>query len=454
MSLAPRQTALDILLDIETGRATLDRRMDRFHRESRLDRRDEAFVTALVYGVLRWRGRLDGIINSLSRTPIPRMDPLVADILRLGLYQILYMDRVPDSAAVNTSVDLAKGLGKKWLSGFVNAVLRNAVRRLPEIATPAPDQNPVRHLATIHAMPEWLIQRWVDAWGPQETGALCQAVNQIPPLTIRANTLKISRAALMEALANLAQRAAPTPFAPDGIILDGLKKALFASAAFEKGWFQVQDEAAQAVGYLLAPRPGQKMLDACAGLGGKTAHAAALMKNRGTILAVDRDARKLHKLDREMQRLGIENVSSRAVDLQAETLVPKDWGRFDRILLDAPCSGLGVLRRNPDAKWSRTPEDIERCAANQRQLLRNLTPVLKIGGVLVYAVCSTETEETGAILEAFLKERPDFAIDGTPPDFPDSLIPLLDERGVLRTAPHRHGTDGFFAVRLRRQASS
>jgi 16S rRNA (cytosine967-C5)-methyltransferase len=454
MSLAPRQSALEILLDIEASRATLDQRMDRFHRESRLDRRDEAFVTALVYGVLRWRARLDVIIDRLSRTPMRRIDRRTANILRLGLYQILYMDRVPDSAAVNTSVDLAKRSGKKWLSGFVNAVLRNAVRGLPEIGTLAPDPNPFRCLATEHAMPEWLIERWIDIWGPEETEALCRAVNQIPPLAIRTNTLKISRSDLLEAFADLAEKTAPTSFAPDGIILDCLKKPLFASTAFENGWFQVQDEAAQAVGHLLAPRPGQKVLDACAGLGGKTAHAAALMQNRGTVMALDRDARKLNKLDQEMQRLGIPIVSSHAVDLQAEALNPHDWGRFDRILLDAPCSGLGVLRRNPDAKWTRTPEDIARCAAKQNQLLHHLAPVLKAGGVLVYAVCSTEPEETQAILDAFLKERTDFAIDGTLPDFPNSLTALLDEQGILRTAPHRHGTDGFFAVRLRRQASS
>ena len=450
MSLAPRQSALDILLDVDKGPSTLDQRMDRFHRESPFDRRDEAFVTALVYGVLRWRGRLDGIIAGASRTPLSRMDPQIVTILRMGLYQILYMDRVPDSAAVNTAVELAKGSGKKWLTGFVNAVLRKALRSLPDIAQPAADKNEVRHLATVHSMPEWLIQRWIDAWGPEETTALCQAINRIPPLTIRTNTLKIDRVSLMQRMESLAEAVKPASLAPDGIILDGLKKSLFEGAAFEKGLFQVQDEAAQAVGYLLDPRPGQHVLDACAGLGGKTAHTAALMGNQGTIKAIDRDIRKLAKLDREMRRLGIDIVSSQAVDLQKGPLRPQDWGQFDRILLDAPCSGLGVIRRNPDTKWSRTVQDIGRCAAKQRQLLHHLAPVLNPGGILVYAVCSTEAEETQAIIDAFLKEHTDFAIDGPPPDFPASLRPLLDRQGRLQTAPHRNGTDGFFAVRLRR----
>ncbi len=213
----------------------------------------------------------------------------------------------------------------------------------------------------------------------------------------------------------------------------------------------MQDEAAQAVGYLLDPRPGQNVLDACAGMGGKTAHTAALMGNKGTIKAIDRDVRKLNKLDQEMRRLGIGIVSSQAIDLQKKPLRPQDWGQFDRILLDAPCSGIGVIRRNPDTKWTRTMRDIERCALNQRQLLHHLAPVLNTGGILVYAVCSTEPEETQTIIDDFLKEWTDFAIDGPPPDFPASLVSLLDEQGRLKTAPHRNGTDGFFAVRLRRR---
>jgi 16S rRNA (cytosine967-C5)-methyltransferase len=226
---------------------------------------------------------------------------------------------------------------------------------------------------------------------------------------------------------------------------------LFEGPAFAKGWFQVQDEAAQAVSYLLDPQPGHTVLDACAGLGGKTAHIAALMGDEGTIRALDRDARKLRKLDQEMRRLGIGIVSSQPIDLQIRILQKQDWGEFDRILLDAPCSGLGVIRRNPDTKWTRSVRDIERCAANQMQLLHHLALALKPNGILVYAVCSTEPEETEATIDAFLKEWPNFAIEGAPPEFPASLMPLLDEKGRLKTAPHRTGTDGFFAVRLRRR---
>lgn len=451
MSLAPRQSALEILMDIEKGRTTLDQRMDRFRAASRFDRRDEAFVSALVYGVLRWRGRLDGIIGRIATTSPQKMDRRVLTILRMGLFQILYMDRVPHSAAVNTSVDLAKGLKKKWLSGFVNAVLRNALRALPEIAQPLASKDVLRNLCTNHSMPEWLVRRWLDQLGPGGASDLCEAVNQIPPLTLRTNTLKIDRPTVMHTLKDQAEKVDVTRYAPDGLFLEGLRTPLFASPAFSEGWFQVQDEAAQAVGHLLAPRAGERVLDACAGLGGKTAHLAALMKNAGRIQAVDRDGRKLQQLSAEMQRLGIGIVSSQAIDLQADVIQTQAWGLFDRILLDAPCSGLGVLRRNPDTKWVRSQEDIPRCAGIQSGLLDNLAPFLKVGGILVYAVCSTEPEETHAVVGSFLNKHPAFAIDGPPSDFPSSLTPLMDGDGCLTTGPHRHGTDGFFAIRLRRR---
>jgi 16S rRNA (cytosine967-C5)-methyltransferase len=450
MSLAPRKTALAILMDIDQSGQTLDRLMDRFHRANELDRRDESFVTAIVYGVLRWRRRLDWIIGKVSTTPLDRMDHLVVNILRMGLYQIIFMDRVPNSAAVNTSVELAKALKKKWLTGFVNGVLRQALRRLSDIALPSSETDPVQALAMTQSMPEWLVKRWINQFGQQEATALCETCNRIPSLALRTHTLKIDRQTLMRQLQPLAKAIRPSIYTPEGIIVDGLKGDLFSSDAFEQGGFQVQDEAAQAVSHLLAPQPGQEVLDACAGLGGKTAHIAALMNNSGRITAMDRVDRKLQQLMQEMRRLGIDIVTPRTIDLETDEFT-KNTQSFDRILLDAPCSGLGVIRRNPDAKWSRTPDDIQHCARRQKQLLLNLAPRLKPGGILVYAVCSTEPEETHDVLSLFLSECPQFAIDDRPPDLPPSLSPLMDPHGWLQTRPHRHGTDGFFAVRLRRQ---
>jgi len=449
MSLAPRKSALAILMDINQGGRTLDSQMDRFHAESRFDRRDEAFVNALVYGVLRWRGRLDWIIQAVASKPLTKMDPRVLNILRMGIYQIVFMDRVPNSAAVNTSVDLAKTLNKKWLSGFVNAVLRNALRRLPAIPVPSVEDDPVRALSADQSMPEWLTKRWIHQFGPTQAAALCKACNRIPPLSLLTNTLRTDRASLLEALQPFAEQVRLSPYTPEGILLDGLKGPLFSSDAFGNGWFQVQDEAAQAVSHLLAPLPGHIVLDACAGLGGKTAHIAALMNNTGRIIATDHAAGKLHKLGQEMMRLGIDIVSTRASDLQKGE-GPDPHESYDRVLLDAPCSGLGVIRRNPDAKWARSPQDIDRCARRQIRLLGNLAPRVKPGGLLVYAVCSTEPEETQAVIDSFLNKRTDFAIDRNFSGLPSTLGSLLNDHGRLLTLPHKHATDGFFAVRLRR----
>ena len=259
MSLAPRKAALAILTDIDQGGQTLDRLMDRFHRANKLDRRDESFVTAIVYGVLRWRRRLDWIISKVSTTSLDRMEPLVLNILRMGLYQIIFMDRVPNSAAVNTSVDLAKALKKKWLTGFVNGVLRQALRRLPDIALPSSEADPVQALAMTHSMPEWLVERWIRQFGQPEAAVLCETCNRIPSLALRTHTLKTDRRTLMRQLQPLAKAIRPSMYTPEGIIVDGLKGDLFASDAFEQGGFQVQDEAAQAVGHVTVYPDGAEL---------------------------------------------------------------------------------------------------------------------------------------------------------------------------------------------------
>jgi 16S rRNA (cytosine967-C5)-methyltransferase len=450
MSLATRKSALSILVNIEENRQTLDRLMDAFHSRNDFDRRDEAFVRALVYGVLRWRGRLDWMITAVSSKPLSKMDPDIRNIVRMGLFQIVFMDRVPKSAAVNTSVELAKSGNKRWLAGFVNAVLRNALRRSSEIALLSDDQDPVRSIAVRYSMPEWLVSRWIRQLGENETVGLCKACNRIPPLALRTNTLNSDRAGIINALKPFSGSIRASEHTPEGVLIDGLKERLFDSPPFRKGWFQAQDEAAQAVSHLVAPKPGDMLLDACAGLGGKTTHMAALMGNTGHITAMDREGRKLQKLKEETIRLGIAIVHTQTVDLEKDDLT-RFRDRFDRILLDAPCSGLGVIRRNPDTKWSRTPQDIARCARRQSRLLHKTAPLVKPGGKLVYAVCSTEPEETISCIDSFLNKRSDFVIDDSRTGIPPSIAQLLDRQHRLVAFPHRHGTDGFFAVRLRRR---
>lgn len=453
-----RRNALQILNALESTDSTLDRVLeDVLARQPLSSRRDTALLHAIVFGVLRWRARLDHIIACFSRTPFRRIEPGILNVLRIGIFQIIYLDRVPDSAAVNTSVDLAKSIAPPWLSKFVNAILRKAAAAHHTVPFPDPRADPVAGLAVGEAFPRWLVRRWIKRWGPDETARLCRAANRIPPITLRANSLKVQRRALMEALEADARNSSPTPFAADGVRVARFLTAIADVGAFKRGWFQVQDEAAQLVGLLMNPRPGETILDACAGLGGKTGHIAQLMQNRGGIMAVDHSPDKLNRLSGEMRRLGIGMVNTRVWDLNRplKGSSGSDFGRdvdrgFDRVLLDAPCSGLGVLRRNPDTKWRAAEEKLPKYHRRQLKFLTRLAPVVRTGGILVYAVCSLEAEENEAVVDAFLRKHPGFALDPPPTGFPTAVPPLADERGCFKTRPHRHDMDGFFAARLRR----
>ncbi len=330
-------------------------------------------------------------------------------------------------------------------------MLRRALREPDALASPPVGDDPIQHLAAAQSFPPWMIARWLERFGRSETEALCRAVNRIPPLVLRTNGLKTTRQALIQALKPIAPQVRPSDYTPAGLLVDHLDAGLFESDPYTSGWFQVQDEAAQAVGCLLDAQPGETILDACAGLGGKTAHLAEGMQNRGRITAVDQDRRKLARLETEMRRLGITIAHTRRLDWLKAAEAPLLAERFDKILLDAPCSGMGVLRRNPDAKWKRRPKDFKRYRAAQRRLLAALAPLLDTGGVLVYAVCSTEPEENQGVLRWFLKNHPQFAIDRPPSSLPPAMKALIAPDGCLRTEVHRQGTDGFFAVRLQRR---
>ena len=446
----PRQTALWTLNTLEAAPSPLDRVMAAaFEAAPGLDRRDKGLANALVYGVQRWRGRLDWIIAHFSRTPLPRMDPAIRNILRLGLFQIVFMERIPVSAAVNTAVELAKRTAAPWAARFVNGVLRNAARRLDTVPFPNLSQDPVSAIAAGKSFPRWLVQRWLQRFGVDETLALCDAINAIPPITLRANTLKTSREALLAALQSVADSPEPTPYAPEGIRCARLKKAVAELAPFQQGWCQVQDEAAQLVTHLLAPRPGERVLDACAGRGGKTGHIAQRMENRGQLVALDNDAQRLAELEIELKRLGVACVDVKRHDL-FKPLGSLAGEPFDRILLDAPCSGLGVLQRNPDTKWVAERANLDRYRKRQLQFLKILALLVRPGGCLVYAVCSGEPEESDAVVSAFLKTDPGFELALPAGEDPIAASGLVDAAGALRTLPHRHHMDGFFAVRLKR----
>jgi 16S rRNA (cytosine967-C5)-methyltransferase len=445
-----RRTALGILNRVGQSSQTLDAAMQAVFDQTQMwSRRDRALLNALVYGVLRWRGRLDYIINGQSKIRITRIDPNVLNILRIGLFQIAYLSRIPSAAAVNTSVELVKSTGAPWVIGYVNAVLRNAAKNYHGVVFPDSQKDPIESLAARKSFPQWLIRKWLEKNDIENIKALCDAINTIPAITLRTNTLLTSRDALIKALKKETEEIIPTPYAPEGVAISNPLKPIPEWASFQTGWFQIQDEAAQLVTLLLNPRPGETILDACAGLGGKTGHIAQQMENSGTIVALDNNAEKLKQLHSQMQRLEVSIVGSRKHDLNVPPQKTKT-GTFDRILLDAPCSGLGVLRRNPDAKWNLSEKQLHRHRQRQLGFLNNLAHLVKPSGILVYVVCSNEQEENEDVVKDFLNVHPEFVQDPRTGALSPKTGVLITQQGYLKTFPFPHNMDGFFSARFKR----
>jgi 16S rRNA (cytosine967-C5)-methyltransferase len=410
-----------------------------------LGARDAALATELVYGTLRWQRYLDWILTPHSRRTLASLDTRVLVLLRMTAYQLVFLERIPAFAAVSDAVSLAKGRGKPGAPEFVNAVLRSFARRGVREREPRPPADPVEAAAVRLSFPTWLASRWIERFGVAEATALMQAMNERPPMTVRANTLRLTRESLGERLRREEQlNAVPTAYAPEGLVVEhGGTPAAW--RAFGDGALTVQDEASMLVARLLDARPGEVVADACAAPGTKTTHLAQLMENRGRIVAFDPQPARLARVAEAARRLGVTIVETRGGS--AETLAGTLTSACDGVLVDAPCSNLGVLRRNPEVKWRRGAVDLAESSARQREILTAAAGMVKPGGRLVYATCSTEPEENEAVVAAFRQTRPEFAFD------PPAAFPLpLDADGVLRCRPHRHGTDGFTAVRFRRAA--
>ena len=346
-----RQIALEILSAAEDSHLHLDGLFSAYDKEvNRMIPADKAFLRSLVYGTVRWRGRLDWIVKRFSTTPLHKIKPQVLNCLRLALFQIIYLDKIPVSAAVNTAVEMAKTYAPPYVVKFANAVLRKAARDHAGVPLPPIEKDPVSGIAVSKSMPRWLVARWIDRYGIPETLALCDATNAIPPITVRTNLLLTTRSQLLNELEDEAETAWPCAIVPEAISFRRPGKSVQELTPYNRGAFQVQDEAAQLVSHLLSPGPGERVLDACAGVGGKTGHMAQLMAGQGRITALDQHAHKLRSLQQAMALLGVDIVQPHTADLLQP--LPHKWlASYDRILLDAPCSGLGVIRRHPDIKW-------------------------------------------------------------------------------------------------------
>jgi len=436
-----RAVAARVLERVETDAAFADLALEAELGRRPLALRDIALATELVYGTLRWQRYLDWILAPHSRRRLAALDPRVRVLLRLTAYQVAFLQRVPAFAAVNDAVTLARGA--PGVAAYVNAVLRAFARRGVAEREPTPPRDPVEALATRCSFPTWLAARWIARYGAVEAEALMRALDERPPLTVRANTRRIERAALAERL-RAEERVATrvTSRVPEGLVVDG-GGAPGRWRAFVEGACVAQDEASMLVARLLEPLPDETVADVCAAPGTKTTHLAQLMDDRGRILALDPQPGRLGRITEAAARLGFTSIET--FEGEVETLAPRWAGSCHRVLVDAPCSNLGVLRRNPDVKWRRQPADLVAAANRQRSILAAAGTMLRPGGRLVYATCSLEPEENDAVVHDFLAAHPDFAVD-TPRDAP--VVP--DAGGFVRCFPHRLGTDGFTAIRLRR----
>ena len=448
--IAPARTAgLTALREVNTGRADLPAALAAV-RPTLQDERDRALATDLVTGTLRWQRQIDFLIEHFARRSLAKLDFDVLQILRLAVYQLIHLDRVPAAAAVNDAVAMTRRARKTSATGLVNAVLRAISRnshRLPLPPRP-PDGDPRAYLEVSLSHPGWLADRWLRRYGFDAAEMWEQFDNIAAPLTLRVNRLKTDRESLTRALGDLGVAVEPARYAPEGLIVTSgnpLRTPLAGT-----GQFVLQDEASQLVALLGAPEGGMKVLDTCASPGGKTTAMAAMAHDRADIVAIDVRNARVQLLRDTVRASGAQNIRVLQADLEAGL----PFGpRFDLVFVDAPCSGLGTVRRDPDIRWRRTEADLAPLAAAQLKMLRNAAEAVRPGGRLIYATCSSEPEENDHVFDSFLSSDPRFVRVDLRKEKPlhfDALDPVIDETGVLRTLPHRHGLEAFFGAVLRR----
>lgn len=412
---------------------------------------ERGLATELVYGVLRRRARLDRALEAFAKKGLSGLEPNVRTALRLGAYQLLFLDRVPAYAAVNETVEACKRLGGPGVGRLANALLRRVAER-GEPPLPDPARDPRGHLVEAAGLPAWLARLLLAELPVADALAFGDAVGVPAPLALRANTLRASREAVLGRLRaeRPAARVEASAVAPDALLARDLD-APAATAAWREGLLSVEDTGAQVVVELCGARAGELILDACAGLGGKSAHLAALAANGARIEALDLAPAKLSEARMAFERLGVAGVTTAVADLTRP--FAEAGARFDRVLLDAPCSGLGVLRRHPEALTRRTAEDLPRLAEQQGRMLDTLAPLVVPGGVLTYSVCTFDRVECEDVVEAFLRGHADFRVEPPPAGPRVPWARLTDGAGFVRTWPYRDDADAFFAARLVRLRS-
>jgi 16S rRNA (cytosine967-C5)-methyltransferase len=440
-----RQLAFLTLRSIQQG-AFADVALDKILNQTALPLPDRRLLTELVYGTVRRQRTLDALIDQFAKKRSSQQPPDLRLILHLGLYQLRYLNQIPASAAVNTTVDLTKQNGLAGLTGFVNGLLRQYLRAAEMGVDPLPrSDNPVEQLGIQHSYPNWMIEVWRQQLDLAETAQLCEWLNQPPHLDLRVNPLRTSLEQVETALRSAGISVDRILYLPQALRLAGATGAVQNLPGFNQGWWMVQDSSAQLVSHLVDPQPGEVIVDACAAPGGKTAHLAELMQNQGTIWAIDRAPSRLKKLQQNADRLELQTIQICAGDSRE---LPQFVGQCDRVLLDAPCSGLGTLNRHADARWRQTPATVAALSQLQQELLHHTATWVKPNGVLVYATCTLHPAENETVIQTFLTTHPNWTI--APPAPNSNLATFAEPQGWLKVWSHRQNMDGFFMVRLQR----
>ncbi|MBW4507135.1 MAG: 16S rRNA (cytosine(967)-C(5))-methyltransferase [Scytonematopsis contorta HA4267-MV1] len=452
--LSSRQLAFIALRDVHKG-AYVDVALDKVLQKASLPDNDRRLMTELVYGCTRRQRTLDAIIDQFAKKKSHQQPKELRAILHLGLYQLRYQERIPPSAAVNTTVDLAKENGFPGLTGFVNGLLRQYIRSQekntppssllsPPSSPPLPTpHSPLPGLGIQHSFPDWVIDVWLEQFGYAETERLCEWMNQTPAIDLRINPLCTSIEQVETALKSVGIASRRIPHLNQALRLLDNPGSIQNLPGFNQGWWTVQDCSAQLVSYLLDPQPGEIIIDACAAPGGKTTHIAELMGDNGTIRACDRTPSRLKKVQENFQRLKLHSIEVLTGDSRE---LPFE-NTADRVLLDAPCSGLGTLHRHADARWRQTPESVVELSQLQKDLISHTATFVKSGGVLVYSTCTLHPAENEQVIEWFLSENPSWEIEVPSENSPAASY--CNSKGWIKVLPHQQDMDGFFMVKFR-----
>jgi 16S rRNA (cytosine967-C5)-methyltransferase len=438
----PRGIAVKILNRVERSDAYLDKLLDAELRSDEMNELDKGLMNEIVTGVVRWKMKLDWVLTGFFHGNFTKAETNIKNALRVALYQIQFLDRVPHSAAVNEAVEFIKNLRGQKVADLVNAVLRNIIRNIENIRYPDQEEDRIRHLAVIESHPMWMAKRWIERYGYDEAKKIMEANNSIPDLALRVNRLKVDLNYFFSLLDKHQIQYTRSPYF-DFFVRVQHMAGIGSSELFKQGYFSVQDESAGIPVLLLDPKPGERVIDLCSAPGGKTTFIGELMKNMGEIIAVDRYETRLNLVKSACQRLGITNIHLIAEDGATIEILPAD-----KVLVDAPCSGLGVLSKKPDSKWQRDADDISHLVILQNSLLENAAKLVKPGGVLVYSTCTIEPEENFDLVKEFLARHTEFSIETAQTFVHKSFV---GNQGQVETFKHQHGIDGSFSLRMKKK---